>query len=306
MDAGSPESGVHAAGPLTLDACLRSGAGRIAAARGCDMAEAMMEARLIALHVTGLDAAGLLMRGPEPLSASVTEALQAAFERRARGEPVAYLTGERGFWEHRFRCRPGALIPRPDTEILVEWALELIPNPATGYRVLDLGTGTGAIALSLSAARPDADVFAVDRSPLALALARENVAFLRDQGAAAAVAMWRGDWLSAVRPESIDLLVGNPPYLAADDPHLCQGDLRFEPHEALAADEEGLGDYRRLLRAASTVLRSGGMVLFEHGADQVEAVAELMREVGLQVVGTRSDLGGNPRVTAARSPRARR
>ncbi len=261
-----------------------------------------MEARLIAAHLTGLDAAGLMMRGADPVENELFARLQAAFDRRAAGEPVAYLTGERGFWEHRFLCRPGALIPRPDTEILVEWALELIPVSATGFRVVDLGTGTGAIALSLSAARPEADVFAVDRSPRAVELARENLAFLRAQGATPAVAIWRGDWLSAVAPDSVDLLLGNPPYLASDDPHLSQGDLRFEPREALVADEAGLGDYRRLLQSAREVLRPGGMLLLEHGAEQADAVATLMREVGLEVVGTRSDLGGNPRVTAGRSP----
>ncbi|MFO7581020.1 peptide chain release factor N(5)-glutamine methyltransferase [Guyparkeria sp.] len=305
MTARSPGDGESAAGTITLDACLRAGARRMAAARGSDMGEAMMEARLIAAHVTGLDAAGLMMNGADPVGEDVAAALQESFDRRARGEPVAYLTGERGFWEHRFLCRPGALIPRPDTEILVEWALELIPRSAPGYRVLDMGTGTGAIALSLSSARPDIDVFAVDRSPLALELARENVTFLRSQGARPDVAMWRGDWLSAVRPGSIDLLVGNPPYLAADDPHLSQGDLRFEPHEALVADEAGLGDYRRLLRSAYEVLRPGGVVLFEHGADQAEAVAVLMRDIGLEVIGTRRDLGGNPRVTAAGTARRR-
>ncbi|MGM0515970.1 MAG: peptide chain release factor N(5)-glutamine methyltransferase [Pseudomonadota bacterium] len=287
---------------MTLEACLRAGARDIAAARACSMAEAMMEARLIAGHVTGLDAAGLLMAANAPLSAERRVELERALERRASGEPVAYIVGERGFWEHRFLCRPGVLIPRPDTEILVEWALERIPAETAGYRVLDLGTGSGAIALSMAAARPAADVLAVDRHAEAVALARDNREHLRGQGAHAEVALWQGDWLSAVRSRSIDLLVSNPPYLSDRDPHLKQGDLRFEPKTALIADERGLADYRRLLQSVGRVLRPGGVVLFEHGAEQADAVARLMAEAGLVVLGTREDFGGNPRVTAALLP----
>jgi len=229
-------------------------------------------------------------------------ALERAFARRAEGEPVAYLTGERGFWSHRFLCRPGVLIPRPDTELLVEWALECIPPAAVDVRVLDLGTGSGAIALSLAAERPDASVFACDRSPEASALAHDNRDYLRRQGAGVEMGLFRGDWLAAVRAGSIDLLVSNPPYIAGDDPHLEAGDLRFEPRGALVADEQGLADYRRLLADVRRVLRPGGIVLFEHGAEQAEAVAELMNEAGLTGLGTRRDLGGNPRVTGARMP----
>jgi len=287
---------------MTLDDCLRAGARRIAASRGCDMAEAMMEARLIAAHVTGLATTALLMAGGEPVSGARRETLERAFARRAEGEPVAYLTGERGFWSYRFLCRPGVLIPRPDTEILVEWALECIPTDAEGCRVLDLGTGTGAIALSLAAERPTADVFAVDRSAEAIRLARDNRDYLRRQGAIVEAGLFQGDWLAAVGADSIDLLVSNPPYIAGDDPHLEAGDLRFEPRTALVADEQGLADYRRLLADVNRVLRPGGTVLFEHGAEQAEAVAVLMEEAGLEVLGTRCDLGDNPRVTGARMP----
>jgi release factor glutamine methyltransferase len=287
---------------MTLEAILRTGARKIAAARACDMAEAMMEARLIAGHVTGLDAAGLLMAAGEPLTAERRIELERGLERRACGEPVAHIVGERGFWAHRFLCRPGVLIPRPDTEILVEWALERIPAETAGYRVLDPGTGSGAIALSIAAARPAAEVLAMDRDPRAIALARDNREHLRGQGAQAQMALWQGDWLSAVRPRSIDLLVGNPPYLSDRDPHLEQGDLRFEPKTALIAAERGLADYRRLLQSAGRVLRPGGTLLFEHGAGQADAVARLMSRAGLVVLGTRKDLGGNPRVTGAILP----
>lgn len=287
---------------MTLGDCLRAGAREIAAARACDMAEAMMEARLIAGHVTRLDAAGQLMAANAPLTAERRVELERALERRVSGEPVAYIVGERGFWSYRFLCRPGVLIPRPDTEILVEWALECSPADAGDFRVLDLGTGTGAIALSLAAERPAAEVFAVDRSAEAIRLAGDNRDYLRRQGATVEAGLFQGDWLAAVGADSIDLLVSNPPYIAGDDPHLEVGDLRFEPRTALVADEQGLADYRRLLADVSRVLRPGGSVLFEHGAEQAEAVAVLMEEAGFEVLGTRCDLGDNPRVTGARMP----
>lgn len=286
----------------TLDECLRDGAQRIAAGRGGKVVEALFEARLLAGHVTGLSTAGLMMRGADATDASTRQRLAALFDRRAAGEPVAYLIGERGFWKHRFRCRPGVLIPRPDTETLVEWALSFIPPDAPDFRVLDLGTGSGAIALSLAIERPDALVCAADRSSQALQLARENVGFLAEQGASANVALWRGDWLSAVAPSSVDLLVSNPPYLAGDDPHLERGDVRHEPRTALVAGADGLADYRRLLQSTLVILRPGGRVLFEHGFEQAQAVARLMRQAGLMGIETRADLAGHPRVTTGIKP----
>lgn len=262
----------------SLDAALRRCGERIAAGRQCDQAEALFEARLLAGFVMGLDTTGLMLRGDRPVDPVAARQLAALCERRAAGEPVAYLIGERGFWRYRFRAAPGVLIPRPDTEILVEWALDLIPDNAS-LRVLDLGTGSGAIGLSIAAERPAAEVHAVDRSDKAIRVAADNRAFLSEQGAAVALGLWQGDWLAAIAPASVDMIVSNPPYIAADDPHLARGDLRHEPREALVAAEAGLADYRRIVEQARTVLRPGGWLLLEHGFEQAAAVAGLLARV---------------------------
>ena len=285
----------------TLDAALRRCGERIATGRGCERAEGLFEARLLAAFVTGLDGTGLMLQGDRPLESEARERLERLCKRRAAGEPVAYLVGERGFWRYRFRAAPGVLIPRPDTEILVEWALDLIPE-GTSRRVLDLGTGSGAIGLSIAAERPAAEVHAVDRSETAIRVAAGNRRFLAEQGAVVAVGLWQGDWLAAIAPDSVDLIVSNPPYIAADDPHLVRGDLRHEPVEALVADEAGLADYRRIIAQAGAVLRPGGWLLLEHGFEQAEAVADLLGEAGFEAIDTRRDLGGHPRVTGGRRP----
>ena len=284
-----------------LDALLRRCGECIAAGRGCDRAEALFEARLLAGFVTGLDTTALMLQGDRPVKTGQGETLERLCRRRAAGEPVAYLVGERGFWQYRFHTAPGVLIPRPDTEILVESALERL-REGSMRRVLDLGTGSGAIALSLAAERPDLDVYAVDRSEQAVGLAARNGAFLAEQGASVRLGLWQGDWLSAVAPASIDLIVSNPPYIAADDPHLAEGDLRHEPAEALVADEHGLADYRRIIAAAARVLRPGGALLLEHGYQQAESVAELLRAAGFEAIETRRDVAGHPRVTGGQRP----
>ncbi|KTG17876.1 hypothetical protein AUR63_07105 [Guyparkeria sp. XI15] len=283
----------------SLDALLRRCADAIAAGRGCDRAEAVFEARLLAGFVTGLDTTALMLAGDRPVTVEQSQALERLCQRRAAGEPVAYLVGERGFWRHRFHAAPGVLIPRPDTEILVEWALDRIP-PTASPRVLDLGTGTGAIGLSIAAERPEAQVHVVDRSGVAIRLAARNRAFLAEQGAPVTAGLWQGDWLEAIASQSVDLIVSNPPYIAADDPHLVQGDLRHEPAEALVADEQGLADYRRIVDQAARVLRPGGWLLLEHGFEQAEAVAGLLREAGFEAIETRRDVAGHPRVTGGR------
>ncbi|WP_410473809.1 peptide chain release factor N(5)-glutamine methyltransferase [Guyparkeria sp. TX1] len=284
-----------------LDVVLRRCGERIMAGRGCDRAEALFEARLLAGFVTGLDTSALMLQGDRPPETGVRDRLESLCARRAAGEPVAYLIGERGFWRYRFRTAPGVLIPRPDTELLVEWALELLPR-TTRSRVLDLGTGSGAIALSIAAERPDAEVHAVDSSEVAIRLTARNREFLAEQGAPVTVRLWQGDWLEAVAPASVDLIVSNPPYIAADDPHLAEGDVRHEPVEALVADEEGLADYRRIIIQARPVLRPGGWVLLEHGFEQAQAVSGLLEQAGFDAVDTRRDVAGHPRVTAGRRP----
>lgn len=284
-----------------LDAVLRRCGERIMAGRGCDRAEALFEARLLAGFVTGLDTTALMLRGDRPPTPSEQDRLESLCERRAAGEPVAYLIGERGFWRYRFRAAPGVLIPRPDTEVLVEWALEMLPRTAP-VRVLDLGTGSGAIALSIAAERTDAEVHAVDRSEVAIQLTARNREFLAEQGASVTVGLWQGDWLEAVAPATVDLIVSNPPYIAADDPHLAEGDLRHEPVEALVADEAGLADYRRIITQARPVLRPGGWLLLEHGFEQARAVSGLLEQAGFEAIDSRRDVAGHARVTAGRRP----
>jgi release factor glutamine methyltransferase len=211
--------------------------------------------------------------------------------RRQAGEPVAYLTGEREFWSLRLRVNESTLIPRPETESLVEWALEL-PLP-TAARVLDLGTGTGAIALALASERPAWQVSAVDASADAVALARGN----GRANQLADVNIMQSDWYSAVAGSRFDLVVSNPPYIEPDDPHLSQGDVRFEPTSALVAGEAGLADLRSIIAAAPEHLAKAGWLLLEHGYEQGPAVRELLAEEGFGNISTRADLAGNERIS---------
>jgi len=211
-------------------------------------------------------------------------------ERRAQGEPMAYLLGEREFWSLRLRVAPGALIPRPDTETLVAAALALPLGP--GCRVLDLGAGTGAIALALASERPAWRVHAVDIDEHCAALTRENAAAHGLDN----VDCWRSDWYAAVAGR-YHLIVSNPPYIAADDPHLDVGDLRFEPRRALVAADAGLADLRHIAAQASDHLEAGGWLLLEHGYQQADACAAALRQAGFDQVSCIRDVGGCERVT---------
>lgn len=260
-------------------------------------ADAMVDIRSLVTQLAGLDRARQLMEPDRPLPSATAARLRSAFKRRAAGEPVAYITGFKPFWRHEFMVTPATLIPRPETENLLEWALEKIP-PQQALTVADLGTGSGVLAISLAIERPQTQVFGCDLSRDALLVARENESRLRPD-AALPIRWLQGSWLGMFKPESLDVIVSNPPYIRPDDPHLTIGDLRFEPQTALVAQDEGMADYRQIIEQASTRLKPGGWILFEHGYDQATAVAECLAQKGFQTISHRTDLAGQVRNTAA-------
>ncbi len=236
-----------------------------------------------------------LMTWPErELDAAQQATLQAWLDRRLAGEPIAHLIGEREFWSLPLKVSPATLIPRPDTEVLVEQALARLP--AGPCALLDLGTGTGAIALALKFERPDADVWAVDRMPDAAALARANSAAL-----GLPIEVRDGSWFEPLSDAPrFDMIVSNPPYIDGADPHLEEGDVRFEPRSALVADEQGLADIRLIVASAPAHLCPGGWLLLEHGWEQGAAVRQLLLQQGYCQVETVRDYGDNERVTLGR------
>lgn len=255
------------------------------------------DAEALLLHVLGRDRAWLFAHARDPVGDEAAAAFAGLVERRANGEPVAYLTGRRGFWTLDLAVSPATLIPRPETERLVELALERLED-APGFRVADLGTGSGAIALALASERPQARVVATDASADALAVARANAA----AHALSNVDFRQGPWWAPLQGERFDLVASNPPYIAAADPHLGQGDLRFEPASALAAGADGLDDIRQIVDGAPERLLPGGWLLLEHGWDQGAAVAGLLRDRGFAAVSTEQDLEARDRVTLGRWP----
>lgn len=252
-----------------------------------------LDAELLFGHVSGLGRAQVYTRLNEAVDARELDRFEALAARRARGEPVAYLTGRRGFWNLDLRVSPAVLVPRPETELLVEWGLTLLAG-RTGPRIADLGTGSGAIALALAGERPDARVEATDAAADALAVARANAQALGLEQ----VRFTQGHWLEALAPHAYDLLVSNPPYIAHGDPHLEA--LRFEPLAALTDGADGLNPLREIIGGARAHLLSGGWLLVEHGYDQGTAVRELFRHAGFVDVATRRDYGGQERATAGR------
>ncbi|ONH54959.1 release factor glutamine methyltransferase [Pseudomonas cedrina] len=217
-------------------------------------------------------------------------------QRRRGGEPVAYILGQQGFWKLDLEVAPHTLIPRPDTELLVEAALQLLP--ATPAKVLDLGTGSGAIALALASERPAWRVTAVDRVLEAVALAERNRQRLHLNNAS----VLNSHWFSALQGQVYDLIISNPPYIADNDPHLAAGDVRFEPASALVAGRDGLDDLRHIIKQAPAHLNAGGRLLLEHGYDQASAVRDLLLSEGFEDVHSRIDLGGHERISLGRRP----
>jgi release factor glutamine methyltransferase len=251
------------------------------------------DARLLLRHVLGATQAQLIAYPERALSAAERERYLTLVDRRAAGEPVAYLLGVREFFSLDLRVTPDVLIPRPETEHLVEHALARLA-PGAGRRALDLGTGSGAVAIALALSRPDALVIAADISEAALALARENA-----RRHSAAVLFLRSDWMTPIEG-AFDLIVSNPPYVRSDDPHLDLGDVRFEPRLALVAGKDGLDCIRTIVLQARTRLREGGWLLFEHGYDQGPAGLGLLEEAGYAELTSLRDLVGHLRVSAGR------
>ena len=256
---------------------------------------ARIDAQLLLLHVIGRpgsERGWLIAHDDEPLAPAARDAFAALCGRRAAGEPLAYLTGTREFFGLTLQVDARVLVPRPDTETLVEWALEVLA-PLREPRVIDLGTGSGAIALAVQNARPDARVEAVDRSPEALAVARANA-----QRLALPVHFREASWLEGAG--RYELIVSNPPYIRADDEHLP--DLRHEPRPALVAGADGLADLRAIVAAAPAHLARGGWLLLEHGWDQAAAVEALLRDRGFSRLSSRKDLGGITRCSGGQWP----
>ncbi|CAD0348927.1 Release factor glutamine methyltransferase [Xanthomonas hortorum pv. gardneri] len=258
------------------------------------------DAEPLLLHALGRDRAWLFAHGRDPVADAVAQAFEALVQRRQAGEPVAYLTGTRGFWTLDLAVSTATLIPRADTEALVELALERFDN-MQGRCAADLGTGSGAIALAIASERPHAQVIATDASAAALAVAQQNASRHQLRN----VECRLGYWFAPLAGERFDLIASNPPYIAAHDPHLREGDLRHEPASALASGPDGLDDIRLIVADAPMHLLPGGWLLLEHGWDQGTAVADLLRARGFEAVATHQDLEQRDRVTLGRwSPAA--
>jgi len=255
-----------------------------------------LEARILIGHALQLSRVQLITQSERMLTDAEAGTLSALFRRRLGGEPIAYIVGEREFYGLMLETTPDVLIPRPETELLVELALERLP-PAG--RLLDMGTGSGAIAVAVAQQRPDARVTALDVSDAALSVARRNAARHH-----ADVSFLRSDWYSALPPQAFDVIVANPPYIEANDIHLSQGDLRFEPAGALTDHADGLSALRAIAAGASRHLASGGWLLMEHGYDQAPAVRALLATHDFAGIQSWADLAGIERATGGKSAAA--
>ena len=273
----------------TVSRLLDDGAGNLA-----DSVEARREAQILLGHALGVSRAWLAAHGDEAADPSAANVFRDLVQRRRAGEPVAYLVGRREFYGLDFRVTPDVLIPRADTETLIDAALEKLTGDAA-QKVLDLGTGSGCIAITIAHERPAARVTAVDVSAAALNVARENAV-----AAGVGVGFVQSNWFDSLDGKRFDMIVSNPPYVAAGDPHLRRGDLRFEPAKALVSGANGLADIRSIVAGAPAHLRPGGWLLFEHGHDQADVSRDLLLDAGFGEVISRADIAGLPRVAGGR------
>lgn len=257
-----------------------------------DSPTARLDAELLLAAALGKPRSFLHTWPERIVSTEAALAFAGYLQRRRTGEPVAYILGQQGFWKLDLEVAPHTLIPRPDTEMLVEAALELVPAFAPA-QVLDLGTGTGAIGLALANDRQQWKITAVDRVPEAVALAERNRQRLQLDNAE----VLNSHWFSALEGRQFDLIISNPPYIAETDPHLSMGDVRFEPGSALTSGPDGLDDLRTIISEAPAHLSPGGWLLLEHGYDQGPAVRELLIRHGFERIQTRRDLGEHERIT---------
>lgn len=257
-----------------------------------NISEPNLEAQLLLQHLLNVNRAWLIMHENDALEPNIHVAFKALLQRRLDGEPMAYILGYREFYGLKLKVTPDTLIPRPDTETLVEAALEKIPQSA-GSKVLDLGSGTGAIALAISHNRPNTSLTATDASQAALDVAIENARNLNITN----INFIKSDWFAALAHEKFDVIVSNPPYIAQNDMHLKQGGLPWEPITALASGQDGLDDIRKIIQKAPQHLNPHGYLMLEHGYNQAEPVAMLLNQAGFSTIETRKDLGGNDRVT---------
>ncbi|WP_144138057.1 peptide chain release factor N(5)-glutamine methyltransferase [Paraburkholderia sp. BCC1884] len=257
-----------------------------------------LEARILLTHVLGWRPTQLITRGDEPMDEADVERFRTLEARRVAGEPVAQLVGAREFFGLDFDVTPDVLIPRPETELLVETALSAMDG-LSRPRLLDLGTGTGAIAVAIASMRPDARVWALDRSTQALAVATRNAARLLDaKRPGGAVTLMQSDWYASLDATlRFEVIVSNPPYIASGDPHLAEGDLRFEPRGALTDEADGLSAIREIVAGAPTRLVPKGVLWIEHGYDQSAAVRELLVAQGFTQVRSERDLAGIERIS---------
>ena len=277
----------------TIEALLRMGQQQLAATES-----PALEAGILLAYVLEKDRSYLMAWPQRQATPAQQERYLALLTRRTRGEPIAYITGEREFWSLPLSVNAHVLIPRPETEHLVQAALDRIPLQAQ-WQLADLGTGSGAIALAIASERPRCQVYASDRSAEALTVAKHNAKKLKLSN----VEFHHGDWFAALPAGlRLNMIISNPPYVASNDPHLQQGDLRFEPSGALAAGIDGLDDIRLLVQQAPKYLQAGGWLLLEHGYDQGEAVTGLFRKNGFQEVCCLRDYGQRERATLGQKP----